>query len=54
MQIKEGYSSVEMVLNDVKYEEFAWEVIGDLKMMTFFMDLQVGFTKFTMLSLPLG
>ena len=36
-----------MLLSDLRYDQYNWEVIGDFKMVAFLMGLQQGFTKFT-------
>ena len=35
-----------MLLSALRYDQYNWEVIGDFKMVAFFMGLQQGFTKF--------
>ncbi|CAG9576915.1 unnamed protein product [Danaus chrysippus] len=37
--LKENYESVKMVLQTLKYEEYAWPVIGDFKMVGFLVDV---------------
>ena len=43
---KEDYTSVKMLVSALKCDNYGWEVIGDLKMVSFLMDLESGFTKF--------
>jgi hypothetical protein len=46
VHLKEEYNSVKLLLDALKYHEYAWEIIGDFKMVAFLMGLQGGFTKF--------
>ena len=46
VHLKEEYNNVKLLLNALKYHEYAWEIIGDFKMVAFLMGLQGGFTKF--------
>ena len=47
VHLKEDYTSVKMLLSALMYDGYGWEVIEDLKMVSFLMGLQGGFTKFT-------
>lgn len=44
--LKERYENVKKLLDLIKYEDYGWEVIGDFKMLAFFMGLQSGWTKY--------
>src|SRR6218665_964209 len=44
--ISKDYTSVKMLLNTLKYDDYGWEVIRYLKMVSFLMGLQGDFTKF--------
>jgi hypothetical protein len=46
VHMKEEYNNVKILLDALHYHEHLWEVIGDFKMVCFFMGLQGGFTKF--------
>lgn len=46
VMLKENYESVKMVLQTLKYEEYAWPVIGDFKMVGFLVGMQGGYTKY--------
>ncbi|KAL0818421.1 hypothetical protein ABMA28_008887 [Loxostege sticticalis] len=46
VMLKENYKSVKMVLQTLKYEEYAWPVIGDFKMVGFLVGMQGGYTKY--------
>ena len=40
VHLKENYENVKTVLNVLKYDQYNWEVIGDLKMIAFLMGMQ--------------
>lgn len=44
-QLKENYDSMEIILNRVNYNEYQWDVIGDLKVTALIMGLQLGNVK---------
>jgi len=44
--LKETYESMNMILNELQYERFEWELCGDLKVIALILGLQGGFTKF--------
>jgi hypothetical protein len=46
VHLKEDYNSIKSLLDDLKYDQYGWEVIGDFKMVAFLMGLQGGFTTF--------
>lgn len=46
VMLKENYESVKMVLQVLKYEQYAWPVIGDFKMVGFLVGMQGGYTKY--------
>src|SRR6218665_2673181 len=46
VHLKEDYTSVKMLQIALKNVDYGWEVIGDLKMVSFLVGLQGGFTKF--------
>ena len=45
--LKEDCTSVKMLQSTLKYDHYEWEVIGDFKMVSFLMNLQGGFTRFS-------
>lgn len=44
--LKERCENVKKILDLIKYKDYKWEVIGDFKMVAFFMGLQGGWTKY--------
>ena len=46
VHLKEDYTSANMLLGALKFDNYQWEIIGDFKMVLFLMVLQSGFTKF--------
>ena len=46
VHLKETYEIVKTVLNVLNYDQYNWEVIGNLKMIAFLMGMQEGFTKY--------
>src|SRR6218665_2553729 len=45
VHLKEDYTSGKM-LSALKYDDYGWELIGDFKILSFLMGLQVGFANF--------
>ncbi len=45
VHLKENYSSVKLLLENLNYKNYGWEVNGDFKMEAFLMELQRDFTK---------
>ena len=54
VHLKEDYTSVKMLVSALKYDNYGWEVMGHLKMVSFLIDLEVGFTNISLFPLPLG
>lgn len=46
-EMKESYDDMKSLLQAIKYNEYEWFVIGDLKMVAILMGLQLGYTKFS-------
>lgn len=46
VMLKENCESFQMLLQTLKYEEYAWPVIGDFKMVGFLLGMQGGYTKY--------
>ncbi|XP_061404361.1 uncharacterized protein LOC133340279 isoform X1 [Lethenteron reissneri] len=45
VHLKENYNSINILLDALRYDEYGWEVIGDLKIVAFPMGFQGGLTK---------
>ena len=46
VHLKKNYKSVKILLESIKYHEYNWQLIGDLKIMGFLMGLPGGYTKY--------
>ena len=46
VHLKEDYTSAKVLLNALKYDKYGWEVIGDLKMVSFLVGIPDCVTKF--------
>ena len=44
--MKESYESMKLLLGKNKYDEFKWELCGDLKAVTLLLGTQLRFTKY--------
>ena len=44
--LKRDYSSINLLIEALKYDQYGWEVIGDFKMIALLTGLQGGFIKF--------
>ena len=44
--MKETYDNLATILNHVKYEQYQWDICGDLKVIGILLGLQGGFTKY--------
>ena len=45
VQLQEEYSNIKILLDVLKYERYSWKVIGDFKIVTFWIGLQYSFTN---------
>ena len=43
--LNETYESMELLLRLIKYKEHTWNICGDLKVLSLFLGLQLGYTK---------
>lgn len=46
VHMKESYSNMELLLKVIKYDEFQWQICGDLKVVALLLGMQLGYTKF--------
>ena len=46
VHLKELYDNMELLLEAVKYNQYQWNLCGDLKIIGLFMGMQAGFTKY--------
>lgn len=53
VHLKEEYNSVKALLDALKYDEYGWEVIGNLKIVTFLLGYPRRFYQVSLLSLSL-
>lgn len=44
--LKENYDNMKLLLSSIKYENFSWQICGDLKVIAILLGLQLGYTKF--------
>ena len=50
--MKESYISVKLLLGKFKYDKFKWKLCGDLKVVALLLGMQLGYTKYCCLLLP--
>jgi len=44
--MKEGYESMKLLLGKIEYDEFKWNLRGDLKVVALLLGMQLGYTKY--------
>ena len=44
--MKESYESMKLLLGKIKYDEFKWNLCGDLKVVALLLGMQSGYTKY--------
>jgi len=44
--MKESYESKKLLLGKIKYDEFKWNLCGDLKVVALLLRMQLGYTKY--------
>ena len=44
--MKESYESMKLMLGKVKYDEFKWQLRGDLKVVALLLGMQLGYIKY--------
>jgi len=44
--MKESYTSMKLLLGNIKYDEFKWKFCGDLKVVALLLRKQLGYTKY--------
>jgi hypothetical protein len=44
--IKDSYGSLELLLGNIKCDEFKWKLCGDLKVVALLLGMQLGYTKY--------
>ena len=48
---KESYENMKILMEDINYDKFKWQICGDLKVIALLLRLQQGFTKILLLYL---
>jgi hypothetical protein len=46
VNIKESYENVKLLLENIHYEKYKWNICGDLKVIALLLRLQLGYTKY--------
>jgi len=44
--MKKSYESMKLLLGKIKYDEFKWKLLGDLKPVALLLGMQVGYIKY--------
>ena len=44
--MKESYDNMKLLLRKIKYEDFKWNICGDLKVVALLLGMQLGYTKY--------